>query len=400
MKKILFINLYFEIGGVETLLLRVIRELNRQGFKSTVLLLRKKYDDSLFSQLKEIADVVFLSDVCLYSPEKFRAAVGRDFGHIFVTINDALLLGAILQRWVYPNAHLVAGVYQTEVFCAPVTWRYLHRKVINDLFCYCVPDKNKIIANEAGRNYHQNKLNYDLSEAKIVPLVVDVEQYLPVERNHVRREKVVSVGRLVDFKTYNITFFNVLLELNAQGLFLEWHVYGDGPLEESMRDLIEQHQLHKQVFLHGILDYKDFKSVVSDAFVFIGSGTAIIEAAACGVPVIPAIEYAEEAISYGFFHEIDGISFFEPDMPYTTKSILVMLDTLAALKQHQYDFIANQCFKKAQLFSAENVIDTYVQTLNNTQFSLKLISLKDICSFFLRLFFSKFISKFNVRLNF
>ncbi|MFB2637780.1 glycosyltransferase family 4 protein [Shewanella bicestrii] len=367
MKKILFINLYFEIGGVETLLLRVIRELNRQGFKSTVLLLRKKYDDSLFSQLKEIADVVFLSDLRLYSPEKFRAAVGRDFGHIFVTINDALLLGAILQRWVYPNAHLVAGVYQTEVFCAPVTWRYLHRKVINDLFCYCVPDKNKIIANEAGRNYHQNKLNYDLSEAKIVPLIVDVEQYLPVERNHVRREKVVSVGRLVDFKTYNITFFNVLLELNAQGLFLEWHVYGDGPLEESMRDLIEQHQLHKQVFLHGILDYKDFKSVVSDAFVFIGSGTAIIEAAACGVPVIPAIEYADQAISYGFFHEIDGISFFEPNMLYPTLNISTLILYLTSLEQVKYKVLSEKNIEKAMLFSCSSVSSLYLNAFMGTE---------------------------------
>lgn len=394
MKKILFINLYFEIGGVETLLLRIIRSLNNEGYSSTVLLLRKRYDPCLLKQLREIANVIFLSDIRCLSPKKIKSKLGASFNHIFVTINDALLVGAILQRWLYPGSHLIAGVYQTEIFCAPITWRYLHRRVINDLFCYCVPDQNKIMVNEATRDYHQLQLNHDLSLSKVVPLIVDIEKYAPPKREQVNRNKIVSIGRLVDFKTYNLTFFDVLLSLNDKGLYFEWHVYGDGPLDIQMQELIERYGLQEQVFLHGVLNYSNFKSVVSDAFVFVGSGTAIIEAAACGVPVIPAIEYAETAVSYGFFNEIEGISFCEPGMSYGIFNIECLIRRLFLMSKNDYLKIESQTIVKSALFSGDRVIDTYVSAFGNTLKSESYISFFEVLSFSLRLFFSKIYAKF------
>ncbi|GJC01754.1 hypothetical protein KAM344_34770 [Aeromonas caviae] len=389
MKKILFINLYFEIGGVETLLLRIIRSLNNEGYSSTVLLLRKRYDPCLLKQLREIANVIFLSDIRCLSPKKIKSKLGASFNHIFVTINDALLVGAILQRWLYPGSHLIAGVYQTEIFCAPITWRYLHRRVINDLFCYCVPDQNKIMVNEATRDYHQLQLNHDLSLSKVVPLIVDIEKYAPPKREQVNRNKIVSIGRLVDFKTYNLTFFDVLLSLNDKGLYFEWHVYGDGPLDIQMQELIERYGLQEQVFLHGVLNYSNFKSVVSDAFVFVGSGTAIIEAAACGVPVIPAIEYAETAVSYGFFNEIEGISFCEPGVNKKSVNIISLILMLSKLDASEYNRICFLSTEKAEIFSEKNVVNLYLSAFSNSLDSKSRISLSQLLSFVWRFIISK-----------
>jgi len=389
LKKILFINLYFEIGGVETLLLRIIRSLNNEGYSSTVLLLRKRYDPCLLKQLREIANVIFLSDIRCLSPKKIKSKLGASFNHIFVTINDALLVGAILQRWLYPGSHLIAGVYQTEIFCAPITWRYLHRRVINDLFCYCVPDQNKIMVNEATRDYHQLQLNHDLSLSKVVPLIVDIEKYAPPKREQVNRNKIVSIGRLVDFKTYNLTFFDVLLSLNDKGLYFEWHVYGDGPLDIQMQELIERYGLQEQVFLHGVLNYSNFKSVVSDAFVFVGSGTAIIEAAACGVPVIPAIEYAETAVSYGFFNEIEGISFCEPGVNKKSVNIISLILMLSKLDASEYNRICFLSTEKAEIFSEKNVVNLYLSAFSNSLDSKSRISLSQLLSFVWRFIISK-----------
>lgn len=360
-KRILFINLYFEMGGVETLLLRLIRELKPKGFHATVLLLRRAYDPALMAELRRHAEVRFLADVWSPIPSRMRQGLGGEaFDYIFATINDALLLGALLNQFVYPGAHLMAGVYQTELFCPPVTPRYRHRQAIRDLFRDGLPDRNKIFGNDAAKAHHEKMLGRTFSEAPVIPLMIDVDKFLPVTRERVDRRKIVSIGRICDFKTYNFSMLDVVTNLRAKGHDVEYHIHGDGPDMEKLQGEIRARGLATVVFTHGPLDYSRFKEAVSDAIVFVGSGTAVMEAAACGVPSIPAIEYARTADSYGFIHEIAGTSFFEPDLPYQRKSIEALIERLLVLTAQQLKDIEARSTQRVRVFSPEHVVDATV----------------------------------------
>ena len=362
-KRILFINLYFEMGGVETLLLRLIRELKAKGFDATVLLLRKAYDPALLAQLQQHATVVFLSDIATPIPSRMRRRLGADFDYIFVTINYALILGALLQQFVYRRAHLLAGVYQTELFCAPVEAGFRHHQAIRQIFRDGLPDQNKVFGNDAAKAHHERLLGRAFPQAPVVPLMIDVDKYLPPTRGQVDRHKIVSIGRLCDFKTYNFTMLEVIKSLRAQGHPVTYHIYGDGPDEPRLRAAIAQQGLSEVVLLHGPLDYPRFKEAVSDALVFIGSGTAVMEAAACGVPSIAAIEYATTADTYGFLHEIPGTSFFEPHLPYPRKSIGTLIAQLLAVSPEQYREIEAASLTRIQPFSPKNVVDVTAKAL-------------------------------------
>lgn len=362
-KRILFINLYFEIGGVETLLLRLIKELKYKGFDSTVLLLKKVYDPALLAQLQKHATVIFLSDINTVLPSRLRRRLGDKFDYIFATINYALILGALLQQFVYKRAHLLAGVYQTELFCPPVKPGFRHHQAIRDIFRNGVPDQNKIFGNDAVKTHHEVLLGRDFPCAPVVPLMIDVGRYCPPTRDQVDRHKLVSVGRLCDFKTYNFTMLNVVRSLREQGHQVIWHVYGDGPDEDKLRTSIHEQGLSNAVLLHGRLEYAHFKEVVSDALVFIGSGTAVMEAAACGVPSIPAIEYADMAECYGFLHEIPGTSFFEPNLPYTKQPISDLILRLLSSTPQDYKRMMDASVERVQQFSPEAVVDITARSL-------------------------------------
>ncbi|PXW97065.1 glycosyltransferase involved in cell wall biosynthesis [Sphaerotilus hippei] len=362
-KRILFINLYFEMGGVETLLLRLIRELQAKGFYSTVLLLRKAYDPVLLAQLQQHATVFFLSDIATPMPSRMRNRLGGDFDYIFVTINYALILGALLQQFVYRSAHLLAGVYQTELFCAPVTAGFRHHQAIRDIFRDGLPDRNKVFGNDAAKAHHELLLGRAFPDAPVVPLMIDIDKYCSPSRARLDRHKIVSIGRLCDFKTYNFTMLEVVKSLRERGYPVTYHIYGDGPDEARLRTAIAEQGLSEVVVLHGPLEYAHFQDAVSDALVFIGSGTAVMEAAACGVPSIAAIEYSTEAETYGFIHEIPGTSFFEPHLPYPRQSISDLIAKLLAYTPDQYRQIEVASIQRVQPFSPKNVVDVTAKAL-------------------------------------
>jgi hypothetical protein len=112
--------------------------------------------------------------------------------------------------------------------------------------------------------------------------------------------KIISVGRLVEFKTYNLYMISVINALKEKGLSVQFDIYGDGPLKSQIQEKIYNLNLYDLIRLKGTLDYSKFDQVVSQYDLFIGSGTAIIQAASLGVPSIVAVENVTQPITYGY----------------------------------------------------------------------------------------------------
>lgn len=104
-----------------------------------------------------------------------------------------------------------------------------------------------------------------------------------------RKKKIVSSGRLIPDKG-----FDVLIEAFAKAAadLPDWtlHIYGDGPAEKSLQNLIRIFELEDRVFLEG--QTEDMEAALMDSSFFVLSSKAeglpmsLIEAQSCGLPCI------------------------------------------------------------------------------------------------------------------
>ena len=386
--KLLIVNLHLEIGGVETLLARLIPLLHKQGVELTLLLLQKKVNQELLDAVTPFCRVLHLKEAFPYTRGHLRKFFGHEFDVVFYTIARALLVGSwLLGRAGFQRTKTVLGAYQTEIFCQEDKRDCYHQRLVRRLVTQDIPAQSIIFGNTAGRDYHAAKLGIDLSESPVIRLFVDVEKYTFKDRSTLPRKKIVSIGRITYFKTYNFTMLPVIKNLVAKGHDVEWHVYGDGEQLDEFKQTIVTQGLENRVFAHGSLKYSQFEQVLDDAFLFVGSGTSLIEAAACGVPALTTIEYAKEADTYGFICDIEGYNLIEPGLDKKVFKLEEKIIEIINLDHEQYFIMQKNCDHKASLYSGKTVIKDYNEAMSlsilqgrNTQVSTKEI-IKSIASF-------------------
>lgn len=359
--RLLIVNLHLEIGGVETLLARLIPLLSSAGIDITLLLLQNKTDAELLKAVSNHCKVIYLKDTFPYSKKKIRQILGQEFDLAFYTISRALLVGSwLLTRAGYTSTKACLGAYQTEIFCPETSLFSFHHKILRNIVRHDIPAGAMIFGNTAGRDFHADRLGMDLQEAQVIRLFVDTRKYTCIDRTNLPRKKIVSIGRVTSFKTYNFTFLPVLKKLIDQGRDLEWHIYGDGEQLEELRAAISDNGLADRVFAHGAMRYSDFENVLQDAFLFLGSGTSLIEAAACGVPSLTTIEYARDAVTYGFISEIAGDNLIEPNSGRQNFLIESKLVEILEAPTTWYSELQRLCAQKSNTYSGENIINDYV----------------------------------------
>jgi glycosyltransferase involved in cell wall biosynthesis len=110
---------------------------------------------------------------------------------------------------------------------------------------------------------------------------------------------IVSIGRLDTMKEYNLYMIDIIARLRAKGLPVTWSVYGDGELRDAMVTRINQAGLAGVIQLKGRIPNTEVAGALREAYAFVGMGTAIIEAALCGVPGIVALAYELTDATYG-----------------------------------------------------------------------------------------------------
>lgn len=74
--------------------------------------------------------------------------------------------------------------------------------------------------------------------------------------------RVVSVGRLVDFKSYNLGVARIVSDCLNRGIQVTWDIYGDGPLRSLIEAEIETLGVAGNVRLMGVLEYSSFPEIV------------------------------------------------------------------------------------------------------------------------------------------
>jgi glycosyltransferase involved in cell wall biosynthesis len=356
--RIAVFNQHVDVGGVEAFLLSLLGQFVRLGHDVDMFLLEPDRDNALLGAM-------VASGVRVQGIDRLRHGNSSGPFDVALATNPATLFALLrlLHRQRLQADRLVVGVYQTRMFCLDRGPLSLHNRLTRQLFGKLDP-RNAIFGNDACRAEHAQAIPA-MAAAPVVPLIVDVARF---SRRPVRRRdacfRIVSIGRLDHFKTYNLSMPGVIRRLRDAGHPVVWDVYGEGPLRGAMQRCAAELGVREHVRLHGLVDYGAIPEVLAQAFAFVGSGLAMMEAAACGVPAVAAIEYSDQPQTFGFVHQVDGISFFEPGIALPRHDIGEKLLELLDASPDAYESMGDAARAAMMPFSAAVVAPRYLEVMH------------------------------------
>ncbi len=369
------------MGGIETFFVRLIKARYAMGLKTKILLTQPEIlsHPELLTEARKYGDVVFIqqlfavpSVVLKVIPKAFfpllpvkRHLIGqvfKDIRQVHVSDGFSAMLSFSLMQRLEKQLPITVGFYHSKEFLWGANKNLPYFEKVNRSFVFnCLPQNNLVIFNESLVPLYQ-QYGRDLSKANCFPIgVVDVSSGDNKQISYAKSNsllKIVSVGRLVDFKQYNKWMIELVAELQNSVTPLEYHIYGHGPLDASLRDLAKRLGVVDAVYFHGLLNYADFDTTVAQYDVFVGSGTAIVQAAALGVPAIIGIENVPEPYSYGFLADIPGFSYNEDGL-HKKIPVAGLLHHYFAMSDTDKTLLKLKHIEKAKTFSMATCIANF-----------------------------------------
>jgi glycosyltransferase involved in cell wall biosynthesis len=136
--------------------------------------------------------------------------------------------------------------------------------------------------------------------SKVIPTGVDTKFFVP-DKTQPRnpRPRILFVGSLRSYKQPHI-----VIDAAARFPQADFRIAGDGPLAPELRDRPKAERLKNIEFL-GMLNADSLRVEYQSADIFLfpskweGSPKVILEAAACGLPVIAKSDYSPETVLHG-----------------------------------------------------------------------------------------------------
>lgn len=207
------------------------------------------------------------------------------------------------------------------------------------------PKQSTYFMNDVTLEAHENEWKRSLAEWPILRLPVgETNSNWQPKNDGVL--KIVSVGRIVPFKDYNRAAPDIAASLIRAGLDVCWTIWGHGEDEEIVNKFISERGVKGSVKLMGSLPYSRLEQEIIQHDVFIGMGTALLEASLAGMPTICALENGRGA-GYGFMTETPSDSIGDLKAGYATEPLVDTLQRFAAMSADDRKILAQACSKEA-----------------------------------------------------
>lgn len=290
------------MGGIETMIVRIANHLAISGSRVVVCCAGDGLlDNSLDSKVRVIKycdneDLVRSIGEIVEPVRNSRSLLVITFDSISAA--RGLIIEAALSK-IIPIIHL-GGVFHPRAYF--MDGERKDRIFLNYLVGLAVGAPRLFFMNDECKKSHSLRWRTDLTLSSVIALPINVADFAWRPTNN-SRIRIVSVGRLVGFKKYNIGIPRIIQACLARGVDVTWDIYGDGPLRAQIEDETHRLNLMDRIKIAGNLDYGNFDSTVARYDLFIGMGTAALEAAMTGVPTICAtVDSATEC--YGYIYEL------------------------------------------------------------------------------------------------
>lgn len=211
----------------------------------------------------------------------------------------------VLEADQFPNFHIFTLRVVAWVKRKPLTvtwhevwghdyWRqYLGRTAriawFVEWLCMRLPDQ--LIAASEQTATRLRAILGDRALISVVPNGIDLDE---IRNSYPDTAKVdlVTIGRFLPHKNINVLLDSVAL-LHASGLPVTCRIIGDGPLREALHAQAQRLGIEAAIdFRHDVWEQKDVYALMKAARVAVfpttreGFGIAVLEAIACGLPVV------------------------------------------------------------------------------------------------------------------
>ena len=348
---ILFVRNYPTVDGVFTLLLRLAKHFKKDGH--TVYFI----DFGLQSDFQH----EIISTFTLLTTKELKSKKDElHFDVIFPFVDGDLLCWCItvLKLKLFKSAKMVFGIYHPRAYFNSSYLNTSPDSRLNKFIYTQIPSQNILFMNEVVKRENEYYFKHKFQNSPIIPIPITLE-YQKRNNERIDRRKIVSIGRLETFKSYVIPMIDTIQDLNNDGNYFEFYIYGHGSMESFLKNYIAEKKAGKYIFLMGKLEYKELFSVLVDAFMFVGMGTAIIEASAIGVPSLQAIDNEKGIMTYGFFDKLKGFSLGEviPELPLVSMKTSII--ELSIKNVAEYEQICEEHIIRANTFNINEVIKDY-----------------------------------------
>jgi glycosyltransferase involved in cell wall biosynthesis len=357
------------LGGIETLIARMSQWLVNKGHRVTLLVeSSENWADLLPKQVCCIA----LGDRFPELDYYFHAK--RLLKSLKISKPDVIKSFDIRSSWIASQiasatgnrCKVIAGIYNPHVFkhyyatkSLPF-WHAANLYVRN--FLESIPAKSRVFCDleeidELEAIHHQSGM--------IWPLPIDMKQFLPASRRP-KWGKIVSVGRLSPMKEYNLYMIDTVNELIKRGHEVSWSVYGRGQYEAAMRARIKELNLERAISLEGTVSYNHLWKALEDAYIFVGMGTTILEAALFKVPNVLAIGYDREGLTYGPIYRLPVGSAGHVRATAPKLKVADEIERILKLSPSEYDAEQALVYKHAQNYEVEISMKRFLELVDES----------------------------------
>jgi hypothetical protein len=336
----LFISTFLgPVGGIEIQISRMSKWLINRGHSVTLLTNSVCENRELFPEKMRIVDL----------GEKLEGLCFWNKGRRVWT--DAQLQRPDIIKSFDLTASWIASVISSGIKPTP-------KILFGNYFPYVIPRSRNILKNltfrlfllNIAKNYNDDSIlcmseehisdyrrNYGYHrKPKFWPLPIeDISKDSPVRTPEWGR--IVSVGRLAPMKEYNIYMIDVVARLRQKGYPVTWSVYGEGELAEIMKRRINDLDLGEAVELKGRLLNSNFAAAMQKAYIYVGMGATIIEAALCGVPGVVALAHDTSGVTYGPLYKLRFGNVGELMDEPPKSNVESEIERLLTLREYEYE---------------------------------------------------------------
>jgi len=365
---LVFVQDTFLLGGIEILEIKLIEYLSRKGYSVVVAcrdndFLEKSASYNFFAH-SGYPDLISRADELV--PEDTNKVIFVSFQPIAALASEIISRSILKKRNGKIIAHHFHWVSHSRafIFSEKRAFRLFFRKLFAML-----PYKSTYFMNDAALAAHQSFWRRPLTRYPVLRIIGRMPTAIypcalitssAIEGFADRSLRIVSVGRLVAFKSYNMNAASVIRQLRGAGINATWDIWGYGPDEAAITSSIEEHGVMAHVRLRGTLPHSIFDETVSSYDVFVGMGTAVLEAAKTGMPVCVAVENRGDAC-YGHLHEAPTDSVGDRVEGFPERSLYEVLATFAELGTKERIAIGQKDAAAARL--RESTLDEFVTAI-------------------------------------
>lgn len=359
-------------GGIETLIVRMSKWFLKNGHRVTFLSNTSSKFRELFPDEMKIVD---LGDQL--HQFRFHHKAKRAWPNLQIERPDVIKSFHLRDSWI-------SSVLSSIIKPAP-------KVLFGNYFPYIFPQSRNPFSHFTNRPYLLN-LGRNFSDNSI--LCMDEEQIiqfcrqygnhrnptfwpLPIENpskpGTARTPKpyhIVSVARLESMKAFIVfSMIDVVAKLRQKGYPVTWTVYGEGSLEGKMKAKINALGLNEAIDMKGELLYSQFAEAMQTAYLFVGGGTAVVEAALCGVPGVLSFAFDRTGASYGslYHYPFGNLGLRTDKAPGTT--VEAEIERIFKLRNHEYEEEIKKNREYAQAYTMDISMNKFLEIVANASIS-------------------------------